>query len=76
MMKSAIHRNLYLDRDPDYKLRCNSLELWIAILLFLGSGSRFFIVCVCQTVYRVTQQVSDLGWVDLDLGCFTILLGQ
>ena len=26
--------------------------------------------------YRVIQQVSDLGWVDLDLGCSTILLGQ
>ena len=29
-----------------------------------------------QVSYRVTQQVADLGWVDLDLGCSTILLGQ
>ena len=28
------------------------------------------------SMYRVTQQVADLGWVDLDLGCSTILLGQ
>ena len=27
-------------------------------------------------LYRVTQKVSDLGWVDLDLECSTILLGQ
>ena len=26
--------------------------------------------------YRVSQQVSDLGWVDLDLGGSTTLLGQ
>ena len=28
------------------------------------------------TMYRVSQQVSDLGCVDLDLGCSTTLLGQ
>ena len=27
-------------------------------------------------VYRVTLVVEYLGWVDLDLGCSTILLGQ
>ena len=27
------------------------------------------------TLYRVSQQVSELGWVDLDLGCSTTLLG-
>ena len=26
--------------------------------------------------YRVTHLVANLGWVDLDLGCSTILLGQ
>ena len=26
--------------------------------------------------YRVTMVVADLSWVDLDLGCPTILLGQ
>ena len=26
--------------------------------------------------YRVTRQVSDLGWVDSDLACSLILLGQ
>ena len=26
--------------------------------------------------YRVIQEVSDLGWADLDLGCSTILPGQ
>ena len=26
--------------------------------------------------YRVTMQVSDLGWVDLDFGCSTLLLGS
>ena len=26
--------------------------------------------------YRVTHQVANLGWVDLDLGCSTILVGQ
>ena len=29
-----------------------------------------------QNIYRVTLEVSDLGWVDLDLGCSTLLLGQ
>ena len=29
-----------------------------------------------NTVYRVTQKVSDLGWVDLDLECYTSLLGS
>ena len=28
------------------------------------------------TLYRVSQQVSDLGWVDLDLGCSNTVLGQ
>ena len=27
-------------------------------------------------LYRVTHLVANLGWVDLDLGCSTILLGQ
>ena len=26
--------------------------------------------------YMVSQQVSDLGWVDLDLGCSNTVLGQ
>ena len=26
------------------------------------------------TLYRVTQQVSDLGWVDFDFGCSTVCL--
>ena len=26
--------------------------------------------------YRVTRLVANLGWVDFDLGCSTILLGQ
>ena len=26
--------------------------------------------------YRVTSLVANLGWVDLDLGCSTTLLGQ
>ena len=26
--------------------------------------------------YRVTHLVANLGWVDFDLGCSTILLGQ
>ena len=29
-----------------------------------------------QEVYRVGQVVADPGWVDLDLGCSTIPLGQ
>ena len=29
-----------------------------------------------QQMYRVTLVVSDLGWVDWDLGCSTLLLGQ
>ena len=29
-----------------------------------------------KTYYRVSQKVSDLGWVDLDLACSTTLLGQ
>ena len=27
-------------------------------------------------MYRVTLLLVDLGWVDLDLICYTILLGQ
>ena len=27
-------------------------------------------------MYRVTHLVANLGWVDFDLGCSTILLGQ
>ena len=37
-------------------------------------------ICVCEMtnekLYRETQQVADLGLVDLDLGCSTMLLGQ
>ena len=29
-----------------------------------------------NAVYRVTQKVSDLGWVDLEMRCSIILLGQ
>ena len=29
-----------------------------------------------NSVYRVTSLVANLGWVDLDLGCSTTLLGQ
>ena len=32
--------------------------------------------CSITNYYRVSQQVSDLGWVDLDLGCSTTLIGQ
>ena len=28
------------------------------------------------SVYRVRHLVANLGWVDFDLGCSTILLGQ
>ena len=31
---------------------------------------------IYSCVYRVSHHVSDLGWVDLDLGCSTTLLGQ
>ena len=31
---------------------------------------------ICKQLYRVTLVVEYLGWVDLDLGCSTILLGQ
>ena len=31
---------------------------------------------ILKNHYRVTQQVSDLGWVDLDFGCSTILPGS
>ena len=31
---------------------------------------------VSAGLYRVTLVVEYLGWVDLDLGCSTILLGQ
>ena len=33
-------------------------------------------MCKLKSQYRVTQKVSDLGCVDLDLECPTILLGQ
>ena len=29
-----------------------------------------------ENIYRVTLVVEYLGWVDLDLGCSTILFGQ
>ena len=32
--------------------------------------------CEGKENYRVIQEVSDLGWVDLDLGCSTTLPGQ
>ena len=31
---------------------------------------------VIQVQYRASHVLEDLGWVDLDLGCSTILLGQ
>ena len=31
---------------------------------------------ICHHNYRVTQKVSDQGWVDLDLECYTSLLGS
>ena len=43
-------------------------------------GRRLFrrgeIPAVRKGLYRVTLVVEYLGWVDLDLGCSTILLGQ
>ena len=30
----------------------------------------------CETLYRASQVVVHLGWVDLDLGCSTTLPGQ
>ena len=30
----------------------------------------------CSLLYRVTQKVSDLGWVEIGMRCSTILLGQ
>ena len=34
------------------------------------------VICSSKEEYRVTLVVEYLGWVDLDLGCYTILLGQ
>ena len=39
------------------------------------------IILSCSTtlprvMYRVGHLFADLGWVDLDLECFTIMLGQ
>ena len=31
---------------------------------------------ILKYTYRVSHHVSDLGWVDLDFGCSTTLLGQ
>ena len=31
---------------------------------------------VCYILYKVTMVVAHLGWVDLDLGCSTLLLGS
>ena len=31
---------------------------------------------ISKSSYRVTSLVANLGWVDLDLGCSTTLLGQ
>ena len=31
---------------------------------------------LCDSNYRVTSLVANLGWVDLDLGCSTTLHGQ
>ena len=42
----------------------------------LTNKAFFYVKEMFATQYRETQQVSDRGWVDLDLGCSTNLLGQ
>ena len=48
----------------------------------VGLSNRYLLIIILRFVfiwlgkYRVSQQVSDLGWVDLDLGCSTILPGS
>ena len=65
------HRAQEVTRPPD------NLTQWYhyaEVTVTLIDGSRGDMLL--GTMYRVSQQVSDLGWVDLDLGCSTILPGS
>ena len=44
-----------------------------------GGGPKYrkFMCLICTEIhYRVAHLLTDLGWVDLDLGCSSTLLGQ
>ena len=60
-----------------------SLELLDTLLALADAGHSHAVMEMFQVglvdtklKYGVIQQVSDLGWVDLDVGCSTILFGQ
>ena len=48
----------------------------IVYTLQFSNANNIWIILENCTTYRVTLVVEYLGWVDLDLGCSTILLGQ
>ena len=69
----------------DWSRRIRSAKVWMILLDInqLNCVSKNEIHCTCLNVlnmysiaYRVTHLVANLGWVDFDLGCSTILLGQ
>ena len=47
-----------------------------ASLVRVAEHVNYGIVISMKNVYRASHVLEDLGWVDLDLGCSTILLGQ
>ena len=44
--------------------------------LHKGNEDQRYVVQSKCCMYKVTRQVSDLGWVDSDLACSLILIGQ
>ena len=49
----------------------------VKLMGLVGLRQVYYVKCtVCQVFYRASHVLEDLGWVDLDLGCSTILLGQ
>ena len=57
-------------RDPE----CRKRDLRIRTYKVLSNDTT--LIKEQNTMYRVTLVVEYLGWVDLDLECSTILLGQ
>ena len=67
--------------DHEYELRlCMFASLTARSIAYKGQIEKLSEFCGCSypasILYRVIMVVVDLGWVDLDLGSFTTLLGS
>ena len=70
--KTRTHSLFTCSRQYQYVLQTNALYLFLPLLGVVHKGHNVLSHCM----YKVVHLLANLGWVDLDLECSNVLLGQ